>query len=88
MSFYRKLKSSLHYKRAIKLPYYPTYEHSPAYKHICLYPDHKHMCLYPVDIYQSVTKSIRFEITVITLILSQITGALATFFIKLRFLSL
>ena len=43
MSFYRKLKSSLHYKRAIKLPYYPTYEHSPAYKHICLYH---------IDIYQ------------------------------------
>ena len=61
---------------------------TPAYEHICLYPGHKHMCLYPVDILQSVSKSIKFKITVIPLILLQITFAQATFFIKLRFLSL
>ena len=38
---------------------------TPTYKHMCLYPGHKHMCLYPVDIHQSLTKSIRFKITVI-----------------------
>ena len=66
--------------------YDPACKHPLAYKHMCLYPGHKHMCLYPVDIYQSVTKSLRFRITVIPLILSQITVAQATFFIKWRLL--
>ena len=60
----------------------------PAYEHICLHPGHMHMCLYPVDIHQSVTKSIKVKITVLPLISLQITFAQATFFIKLRFLSL
>ena len=58
------------------VPYYP--KALQAYKHV-FYPGYKHMCLYPVDIYQSVTKSLRFRITVILLLLSQITVALATF---------
>ena len=51
---------------------------------MCLYPGLKHMCLYPVDIYQSATKSLSFRITVVPLIVSQITHTQATFVIKLR----
>ena len=47
----------------------------------------KHMCLYADDIYQSVMKSLRSKITVILLILSQITVKQAAFLIKLQFLS-
>ena len=70
--------------------YYPITLHisTPVYKHMGLYPGHKHLCLYPVDIIQSVTKSVKFKITVIPLIFLQITLAQATFFIKSRFLSL
>ena len=53
---------------------------------MCLYPGHKHMCLYPLIIYQLVTKSWRPKITTITLILSQITFAQATFYIRLLLL--
>ena len=64
---------------------YPITPHVsiPAYKHMCLYSGHKHMCLYPVDIYKSLTKSMRFRITVIPLVLLQITVALAKFFYQI-----
>ena len=62
------------------LPYYPAYK-PPVYKYMCLYPGHKPMCLYPLDIYQSVTKPLRVKITVIRLILLQITVTKVTFFI-------
>ena len=32
-----------------------------SYKHMGLYPSHRHMCLCPVDMYQLVTKSLRFK---------------------------
>ena len=54
------------------LPYYPHIS-PPAYKHMYLYPGHMHMRLYSVDIHQTVTKLIRSKITVIPLLLSQIT---------------
>ena len=66
---------------------YPITLHisNPAYKHICLYLGHKHMCLYPVDIYQSVTKSLRFKVTVIPLISSQINVAQVIFSLNYNF---
>ena len=50
-------------------------------------PAYKHMRLYSVDINQSVTKSLRFKITVMPLLVLQITVGMPTFLIKLLFVS-
>ena len=75
------------FSNLIFLPYYPAYK-PPVPISTCAYIQVISKCAYvPTIFLQSVTKSLRSEIIVIPLILSQITVAQATFFIRLRFFS-